>query len=205
MKIDSEYTDFYDHLAEGSTKRPVYKRHMRTDIGCFKRYRRGLLDAKIGTGTAMTADIHIEPFVNYQSSNEYIKVTPMVLGIAGKLYLIAKYENSVLNMTRYYHTYDNLSRVFKNDLLKRSFDMANSGACPSYCFAQFDCVNFLMWYNEDKLILCKEPKLTGIGTEEFLSPDFVYAMINTFLLQRKEKDTAYKSVALTQYQRNQGL
>jgi hypothetical protein len=192
MKIVSEYTDFYDRLLDGSPKRPVYQRHMRSEIDCFKRYRKAMIIAKIGSGMAYHADILITNFMNRQSRDEYIRVTPCVVGIAGKLYLHVRYENTVLGIDTRCWSYNDISSVYKNDGLRRSFEMVENDATQRYCFSQFDCVNFVMWYNSNQeLILCKEPCLATLGVDSWMGAEHAATDITKFLQERKVADAKY--------------
>lgn len=199
MKIVSAFEDFYDGVSD-KKKSIIYNRELEVDADCIKKYKQGMLHSRIGGMKAHICDLNIEPYVKNLSAKEYIAITPHVLGIGGKLYYYVEYYNSVLGYRENIFDYDRLTKYYKNDTMRRSFNMSITGQTIDYCKIQFKCVNFDMHIcDSDNLVLVKEPHLESIIGKNFLTPEHVYYTIESFLEHSVENNAKYKALGQSKY------
>lgn len=199
MKIISPFEDFYDGVSS-KKKSIVYNRELEFENDCIKNYKRGMLHSRIGTFMDRQADFSIEPYKKELSRTEYISVVPHVLGIGGKLHYYVTYYNSVLKHRENIFYYGSLIRYYKNDMMRKSFEIAASGQTTDYCKAQFKCVNFDMWLCDDgTLSIIKEPHLESIIGKNLLTPEYVYYTIESFLEHSVENNAKYKALGQSKY------
>ena len=201
MRIDSIFQDYYDNLPL-KNKSLIYKRETTIEKDIFKKYRSALLKASIGFGMDIKADLYLTRDVNQTSRLSSVTMTPKVLGIAGNLYFFVDYENTLLNMQKRFYDYQSLKSIFTSNIIERNFKLFESKTLKKYCLWQFRCVNFLM-YEEDSLIIIKEPNLTELGLTSFLSAEDCYNNIDVFLKNKVADNKVYKAIKKTQYE-NQG-
>ena len=201
MRILSSFTDYYDNLPL-KNKSLIYKRETTIENDVFKKYRSHLLKAGIGFGYDCISDINLSNHINNTSRLSSVTMTPKVLGIAGNLYFFVDYENTILKMKKRFYDYQSLKSIFTSNIIERNFKLFESKTLKKYCQRQFRCVNFLM-YEEDSLIIIKEPNLTELGLTSFLSAEDCYNNIDVFLKNKIADNKVYKAIKKTQYE-NQG-
>ena len=103
-------------------------------------------------------------------------------------------------MDKNFFDYKSLKTVFTSNLIERNFKLFEADALKHYCQRQFKCVNFLM-YEEDSLIIIREPNLKELGLTSFLLPEVCYDNIDLFLKNRVVDNKIYASIKPTQYER----
>ncbi len=199
MKIISDFEDYYDDLPL-KNKSLVYKRTTTIENDIFDKYHSSMLKAGIGFGMDKKADLYLTRDLNNTSRLTSVVMTPKLLGIAGNLYFFVHYKNTLLNMDRNFFDYQSLKTVFASNLIERNFKLFEADALKHYCQRQFKCVNFLM-YEDDSLILIKEPNLKCYGLDAFLSAEECYTNIDLFLKNQVVDNKAYAAIKPTQYER----
>jgi len=200
MKIVSTFTDFYDDAAVEKPKlRPVYHRHIVSELDIEKKYKRALLDIRVGSDIETVIDLSLRDYRTDTNSYEFVAAIPKVLGIGGELHYYVAYLNTVLGIRKNFFDYASLARFYKHPTIERSFKMYESGVCKKYCYAQFKAVNFLLWENKGKINIIKEPVLNSEPETIPLTKEYVYSTIESFLLARKATDLAYKDIKPTRY------
>lgn len=206
MKIVSNFIDYYD-LVEGNKKSPVYNRKTEIINDVQELYREDLLKSKIETIDAYcSGDIWLTGYTSYKSSLDYIKVIPVLVGIAGEYHYYIEYYNSVLNIRKICYNYTELEQYYKNVKIKRTFDLYYSGLLRSYCRQQFGCVNFIL-KNDSVLSIIKEPCLTDyIEINRFLlTSQEMYSKIESFIIKTKELDKEYKKLKPSEFLKRKKL
>lgn len=204
MKILSSFEDYYDSV-EGNHKSPVYQRETTHYNDVSKTLRPDLLRAKIETVLGhCKGDIWMVGHVNNLSSVDHVRIIPILVGIAGEYHYYIKYYNSVLNMTKIFYNYTDLSKYHNNVLIERTFKLYETGLLDTYCRRQFGCVNFIL-VKDCELRMIKEPCLSEYPEiEKFLLPKKeMYDKIESFLLRSKELDIEYKKLKMTQFLTNE--
>ena len=199
MIINSNFTDYYDNEPPSHISL-IYNRTTTIETDCFKKYRSPLISSSIGFYQDKRSDINLCEHLNQSTRLTFTKVTPMAIGIAGKLYFCVEYENSILGIKKKFFSYEDLKSVFTSPFIKRNFDMYNTGQLLPYCQRQFRCVNFVMWMDET-LHLIKEPNLQEMGLDKLESSNEIYNNINKFLKNQVEDNKKYAKKPKTQYEK----
>lgn len=201
MKIVSNFVDYYD-LIEGNKKSPVYYRATQCIDDISLIHKEDLRKSKIETNEMyLSGEIWMTGYTSHQSSTNFIKVVPVLVGIAGEFHYYIEYYNSVLNIKKICYDYSSLIPYYKNLQVQRTFDLYNHGLLKGYCKQQFGCVNFIM-RKDSSMYMIKEPQLDNhIEINRFLTTaQEIYSKIETFLIRTKELDKEYKKLKPSKYE-----
>lgn len=201
MKIVSDFVDYYD-VINGNKKSPVYNRQFIELNAVEELLKAPLLVSKIETSEKYSSgEIWMTGHTSYKTQLDYIKVVPVLVGIAGEYHYYIEYYNSVLNIKRLCYNYTELEPYYKNCKIKRTFDLYYNGLLKGYCKQQFGCVNFIL-RKEDTLNIIKEPCLNDyIEINRYLhTAEEMYAKIESFLIKTKELDIQYKKLKPSRYE-----
>lgn len=193
MKIISPFVDYYDKASNKNISL-VYNRVTSVEYDAQEVYRNALAVSEIGHGVTNRYDLNINPSINKISRDAYTAAVPKLAGIAGKIYLFVDYKNSLLNIKRRFFNFSNLKAMCNSTLIERNFKMFDAGLLKGYCYDQFKCVNFLMYFENDELIIIREPSLFDYGLYGFLTPIECYNNIDLFLKNKSTNNKIYKNI-----------
>lgn len=201
MKIVSNFIDYYD-LIDGNKKSPVYNRTTKHFDDILVIHKEDLRKSKIETNeNYLSGDIWMTGYMKNPSSTNFVKIVPVLVGIAGEFHYYVEYHNSVLNIHEICYDYPSLVPYYKNIQTQKTFDLYNHGLLKGYCKQQFGCVNFIM-RRDSSLYMIKEPQLDNhIEINRFLTTaQEIYSKIETFLIRTKELDKEYKKLKPSKYE-----